>query len=144
MNMSPPSYKFRLLQTETQLRRNLYLFASFTRFLHRMNFFTASLTILDYCPFARMSLFFNSWISHLSVSKVLPCRVKLSLDSRVYKSPLRSSYHIRKYLMWWAIYMRVMGNLFCWPKKIFRGPTKGVKPKQVEFHSSRNYMLWVL
>jgi hypothetical protein len=60
--------------------------------------------------------------------------VKASLKGvRVCKSPLRYEYIISKYLMWWPIYKRILGNIFFPSKNIFGGPPRGVNSEKVEF-----------
>ena len=47
---------------------------------------------------------------------------------RVCKSPCRAYFYISKYLKWWPIYKRTLGNNFFSSKDIFRGSSRGGQP----------------
>ena len=49
---------------------------------------------------------------------------------RVCKSPLSVQFNYSKYLMWWPIYKRTLGNHFFSSKNIFGGLSKGGQPKK--------------
>ena len=49
-----------------------------------------------------------------------------------------------KFLIWWPIELRTLGNFSFWSKNMCWPPSRGVSPPKVEIQSSRNYMLWVL